>query len=57
MFASYGSTAGFAVSSLVLDQGVAALGTATWRTGAGEVACSARDLVPVAGCEPVRRFS
>ena len=33
--------------------------TATWRSAGGEVACTAGDLgsVPVAGCEPVRRFS
>lgn len=33
--------------------------TATWRTSGGDVACAARDLgeVPVAGCEPVRRFT
>jgi hypothetical protein len=33
--------------------------TGTWRVSGGEVACAVRDLgsVPVAGCEPVRRFS
>jgi hypothetical protein len=33
--------------------------TASWRRSDGEVACAVRDLgsVPVAGCEPVRRFS
>jgi hypothetical protein len=33
--------------------------TATWRASGGDVACAVRDLgsVPVAGCEPVRRFS
>ncbi len=33
--------------------------TGAWRTLGGEVVCAARDLgsVPVAGCEPVRRFS
>jgi hypothetical protein len=33
--------------------------TGAWRTSGGEVVCAIRDLaaVPVAGCEPVRRFS
>ena len=33
--------------------------TATWRAPGGDVECAVRDLesVPVAGCEPVRRFS
>jgi hypothetical protein len=33
--------------------------TGTWRASGGEVTCAVRDLglVPVAGCEPVRRFS
>ncbi|MGH3948989.1 MAG: hypothetical protein ACRDSE_07685 [Pseudonocardiaceae bacterium] len=33
--------------------------TAAWRFAGGEVACASRDLgcLPVAGCEPVRRFS
>lgn len=46
-------------SRLALSPGWPRRWTATWRSSGGEVACAVRDLgsVPMAGCEPVRRFS
>jgi hypothetical protein len=55
--------AGFVVASrfrgvLGLGRGWARAWTASWRAGGGEVVCAVGDLgsVPLAGCEPVRRF-
>jgi hypothetical protein len=44
---------------LVLDEGWARRWTATWRCSGLPVVCPVRDLssMPMAGCEPVRRFS
>src|SRR6266542_2254127 len=44
---------------LVLDEGWARRWTATWQCSGSPVVCPVRDLasMPVAGCEPVRRFS
>ena len=44
---------------LALEPGWPRRWTAVWRSSDGEVACAVADLgsVPLAGCEPVRRFS
>jgi hypothetical protein len=57
LFAAYGTEAERAC--LGLGPGWPRRWTATWRVSGGEVACAVRDLgaVPVAGCEPVRRFT
>ena len=58
LFLAYG-TGGAERSRLALGPGWPRRWTATWRASVGEVTCAVRDLgsAPVAGCEPVRRFS
>ena len=58
MFLAYG-TGEAERSRLALGPGWRRQWTAIWRASGGEVTCAVRDLgsVPVAGCEPVRRFS
>src|SRR5258708_1529187 len=58
LFRAYGTGDGER-GRLELEAGWPRRWTATWRSSGSEVACAVRDLesVPVAGCEPVRRFS
>ena len=58
LFLAYG-TGEAERARLALGPGWPRRWTATWRVSGGDVVCAVRDLgsVPVAGCEPVRRFS
>ena len=57
LFLDYGTAA--ARGGLGLGPGWPRRWASTWKISGGEVACAVQDLgeVPVAGCEPVRRFT